>query len=150
MILAVDPGQHNGYCLVSYNAGKDFIVEAFGTMEKLLFYRWLQNECPDLECLVVEDFKTRPNEARRGVFDWNQMVAPKVIGALEYFAEARQIPIHLQQPAIKPMGYGYLGKTYKKGGKDLHHWDAIAHAMFWLVSKKLVLPNRNSSVSKLS
>jgi len=142
-ILSVDPGEHNGYALVNYTGKKEFIVEKFGVMERPFFYRWLvSNDFPsDIDLFLVEDFKTRPNEAKRGVFDWNQMIAPKVIGALELVSVWREIPLILQQPSIKPVGYGYLGKTYKKGAGNVHHWDAVAHAMYYLVTKRLVVPN---------
>jgi hypothetical protein len=114
-----------------------------------LFYEWLEKELPPIDLMVVEDFKIRPNEARRGTFDWNQMVAPKVIGALEYVASVLKIPLKLQQPSIKPVGYAYLGKDYKLGKANMHHWDALAHAMYYCVTNRLVIPN-SASVSKLS
>lgn len=144
-ILALDPGQHNGYGILRTLENRTIMVERFGVLEKEDFYEQL----PDLisengnkvDVVVVEDFKTRPNKARVGAFDWSQMVAPKVIGAIEFACHLWVVDMVLQQPAVKPPGYGFLGRDYKQGAKGVHHWDALAHGYYYLVTKKLGLPN---------
>jgi hypothetical protein len=143
-ILAVDPGESNGWCLLDLNEDRTVHLVTFGTEKKLVFYRklreWMQTDY-ELDAVIAEDFKVRPINAKTGSFDWNRMPAPQVLGVLEFFAQSMTIPFVLQQPSIKPVGYGFLGKPYVKGAKNAHHLDALAHGMYYLVTKHRAIPN---------
>jgi hypothetical protein len=142
-ILAVDPGESNGWCILELQPDKRIKLINYGTDKKMDFYSRLSNltQSIDYDVIVAEDFKVRPGYAKQGAFDWNRMPAPQVLGVLEFLSVVHKIPFVLQQPSLKPPGYGFLGKPYVKGAKNAHHWDALAHGMFYLVTKQHGIPN---------
>lgn len=95
--------------------------------------------------VVVEDFRVRPGEARRGTFDWDGMIAPVVIGRLQALCEAKNLPFELQQPALKPVGYGLSNQKYRAGAKGMHSQDALAHAVYFAVKRLGALPVTGSA-----
>jgi len=154
MILSIDPGEHNGYALMETGSKKQVVIHKFGTMDRLSFYKWLNEIVPKvgakhqypIDLLLIEDWRTRPNEARKGAFDFDRMVAAQVIGAVEFLSVSQGIPLVVQQAAIKPIGYGFLGKPYKAGARGMHQWDAVAHGYYYFVTRKLGLPNSKSPI----
>jgi hypothetical protein len=132
-ILAVDPGEHNGYAVLTLNDEKRIVDPRIGTLLRLPFYKELSLLVRGVNVIVAEDFLVRPRNAKKGDFDWNPVPAAQVIGALEFLATNLAIPIVRQQPSIKPMGYSYVGKKYVKGAKSVHEWDALAHGVYYLV-----------------
>lgn len=125
-ILAVDPGQTCGWAAIL-----DGQVMTFGSPKgENEIWRWITDLLEDsdyFDVFVVEDFKIRP-----GInFSWAQMFPIQVIGALKLVAFQLGIQTVLQQPSIKPMAYGQIGLTYKKGAKNKHVEDAIAHGMWY-------------------
>ena len=62
------------------------------------------------------------------------------IGAFELLCLNSEIELVKQMPTTKPAGYGFLGKKYVKGKKEMHAWDSMAHLAFYLVSKRGMQP----------
>ena len=58
---------------------------------------------------------------------WSRVVPAKLIGAIEIKAWEYGAEVILQPLTDKVLGYGLLGQPYKKGAKDKHHLDAMAH-----------------------
>lgn len=85
------------------------------------------------DIVVCEEFLVRPAKARKGAFDWQDMVAPRVIGAATTLAAKYEKELILQSPAIKPMGYGFANLRYVKGKSGVHIQDAVAHGMYYAV-----------------
>ncbi len=85
------------------------------------------------DVIVVENFLVRPGKARQGSFDWDPMVGPQVIGAINAQLSNLKKKAVFQEPAIKPVGYGWSNQRYVKGKKGLHIQDAVAHAVYYAV-----------------
>jgi hypothetical protein len=137
-ILGLDPGKTTGVAFIEIidkkvklqyiNETKDVTL-----LELVEFFK-------DADVLVCEDFLVRPQKAHKGAFDWDNMVAPRVIGAATSLAKQYESEYVLQSPSIKPVGYGWSGMSYVKGKKGMHMQDALCHAVYYAVKKKLAFP----------
>jgi hypothetical protein len=141
-ILGLDPGKTTGLALIELDGRRIKPPEAYGECkdETLLEIEHLFIEA---DVIVVEDFKTRPNDARRGAFDWDQMIAPQVIGAAKALAKRHSKLFVLQQASLKPVAYGLSNQKYVPGKKGMHRQDALAHAVFYSVQTLHALPVGN-------
>jgi len=64
----------------------------------------------------------------------------RVIGLIQGVAEMEDRKFVLQEPAIKPMGFGWAGLKYVPGKKGTHSQDAVAHAVYYAVKVLHALP----------
>lgn len=145
-ILGLDPGKTTGYALIivtnkiitpgDFGAEKDGKVEVIGELIK------------QADIVVCEDFKLRPDKARRGVFDYSTMIAPQVIGKIELLCDMTKTTLAKQQPAVKPVAFGFAGLKYTPGKKGTHWQDAFAHAVYYAVTKLNALPVTASAKNK--
>lgn len=94
--------------------------------------------------ICYEGWKTRPGDARRGAFDWNNHPAAQVIGSLKTIVKmlGTDPKVHENQAVSKPVGYGWAGMKYVKGKSGMHAEDALAHAVHYAVDKLKALPVR--------
>jgi hypothetical protein len=92
------------------------------------------------DIVVCEDFKLRPDKARRGVFDYSNMIAPQVIGKIELLCDMTKTTLAKQQPSVKPVAYGYAGLKYTAGKKGTHWQDAYCHAVYYAVTRLNAYP----------
>ena len=137
-ILGLDPGKTTGWALIEIknkkivpiNKGHDKDMSMIGQAEYI----------KEADLVVIEDFLVDPKFAKRGAFNYNDMPAPQVIGSIKTLCQLTRTPWEMQSPSVKPVGYGFLGKTYKKGAKDMHSWDALAHVVYYVVKKRLAVP----------
>lgn len=131
LVLGIDPGKTTGLGLIEVE-GKDIALKTMRESrdETCLDYLDLLRLT---DVIVVENFLIRPDKARRGSFDWDNMVAPRVIGAITAQAQNLGKKIVLQEPSIKPVGYGWSNQRYVKGKKGQHIPDALAHAVYYAV-----------------
>lgn len=90
-----------------------------------------------IDAIICEDWRTRPAEESRHANTWSEQIPARIIGILMHEAWLRNIEFVLQQAAIKPVGYGMAGLTYKKGAKGKHMHDAVAHGVYWYMNKYL-------------
>ena len=140
LILGIDPGRTTGLALISIHEKRATLVEALESKDmSFVENNWLLQKA---DYIVVEDFKVRPAKARQGAFDWQDMETPQVIGSIKTLAKLLGKTVILQQPAIKPIGYGFAHLKYVPGKKGLHIQDAAAHAMFYSVKNNLCLPSK--------
>lgn len=138
-ILAIDPGVSNGYALIQVEFEPlELWLLKIGTLKESELFELVQDL--QFDEMVVEAFRNRPQQARKGAFDWASNETSQVIGALKLLAAQKKIPLVLQEPAQKVPGYGYLKKQYVPGRRDVHHFDALAHGAFRLVSHYKVPP----------
>jgi len=139
VILGLDPGKTTGVAMIQVieNRIKPPLYYAECKDETLLDIEELFDKA---DFIVVEDFKTRPGKARQGAFDWDQMIAPQVIGAAKSLAKRYGKVVVLQQPALKPVAYGLSNQKYVPGKKGMHCQDALAHAVFYSVKYLSALP----------
>lgn len=139
-ILGVDPGKHSGVAMLEIKNKRAKLTEAY--VELNVGSEKFRSLIEQATYVVVEDFKVRPGKARQGAFDWDQMETPKIIGKIELLADELGKKIILQQPSVKPVGYGYAGMKYVPGKSGMHVFDAAAHALFYLVKNDLSLPSK--------
>lgn len=140
LILGIDPGGTTGIALLSIKDKKATLVEALESKDlSFIENNWLLIKADHIIC---EDFKVRPDMARKGSFDYNNMQTPQIIGSIKTLARLLEKEVVLQQPAIKPIGYGFAHLVYKAGKKGLHIQDAAAHAMYYAVKHNLCQPSK--------
>ncbi len=138
LVLGIDPGKTTGLGL----------IEVLAPSIKLKTMRESKDETAadyldllrEADVIVVENFQVRPDKARTGSFDWNDMIAPQVIGAIRAVSASLGKTIVLQPPSIKPVGYGWSNQRYVKGKKGMHQQDALAHAVYYAVKNLKALP----------
>lgn len=139
-ILGIDPGESTGLALISVTEKRPTLVEALVSKDLTgIDYNYLLQKAT---YVVVEDFKVRPRKAKEGAFDWQDMKTPQVIGSIKTLAKLLGKKVILQQPSIKPVGYGYAHLKYVPGKKGKHIEDAAAHAMYFGVVNKICLPSK--------
>lgn len=139
-ILGVDPGKSTGLAIIEITNKKPRLTEARVSKDTTCF-EW-KDWLSEVDHIVVEDFKVRPGKARRGAFDYQQMETPKVISAIETLARLLDKTVILQQPSVKPIGYGFAQLKYVPGKQGVHIQDAAAHAMYFAVKRQLCLPSK--------
>jgi len=130
-LLGLDPGQSTGYALIEVDGGVVTLVD-FGVELKEEVTK-VHELILQADIVICEDFKIRPDKARAGNFDYNNMVAPRVIGKIELLCSMSQTKLVKQQPSVKPPAYGLSGMQYVKGKKNQHWQDAFAHAVYYAV-----------------
>ena len=145
IILGVDPGKTTGLAMIQVEEKK---ISLLATRESkdttaLDFLDWIQQS----DVVVVESFYVRPKKARTGAFDWDQMIAPQVIGSVTTLTKSQGKVLQMQPPGIKPVGYGYSNQKYVKNKKGLHQQDAVAHAVYYAVHRLHALPINNQKPS---
>lgn len=122
-ILGVDPGDTTGWAILE----KGEPVE-IGTLKKDEFYEMIpQILAKDIDVCVIEDYIVRPEWGNK----WKKTDTPQKIGAIRLICTEMKLRCVVQQPSIKPVGYGWAGMTYVKGKKGTHVMDAIAHARYF-------------------
>lgn len=133
-IVAVDPGDTSGW--IRFQNGRLRLGLWFGEKEP---GREINSEPPQI--LVVENYLIRPPKMTRGKFThaWNKASAIRIIGSLQTVADLRDLKFELQEPSIKPVGYGWAGLTYVKGKQGTHIQDAASHLAHFMY-KKLKVP----------
>lgn len=139
-IIGLDPGKTTGWGVLYVN-GKTVTLGQFGETKDMTLVE-IKEHIESADVVVYEGFWIRPDKARNASFDWNEMPAPQVIGALLTLCNlfgTKKVVKH--QPSRRMPGYGYLGLTSRKR----HYEDALAHAMFYAVTKLQALPLHRTS-----
>lgn len=142
IFLGIDPGKTTGLALIRVENKIPTLMTVRESKNPTLSQDRDLFELADL--VIMEDWKTRPKKAMLGAFNYDPMITPRVIGAAELMSELCSCKVVMQQPAIKPVGYGYANLKYVPGKKGLHIQDAIAHVMYYLVSRSLSRPVMSS------
>lgn len=133
-ILGIDPGGTTGYSLIEVRDKTIHALKWGETKDKLLLE--IVPYIIQADTIVYENFLLRPGMARSGAFDWKSNVTEQVIGSLKTLAALHERKIEKpQEPAQKPIGYGFANLKYVPGKKGTHWQDAHAHAVFFAVKK---------------
>lgn len=122
-MIAIDPGNTTGFAF--FQQGRESPV-SFGEVKADDFNKWLRS-ISDPKLWVVEDYIIRPGTANQ----WNKGDTLKLIGRIELYTDILGANLVMQQPSIKPLGYGHAGMEYVKGKSGMHIYDAIAHGAFY-------------------
>ena len=137
-LLGFDPGTTTGVALATLNGNK-LTLDAVDAIRSITA-RKVQEFVRECDVVICENFLVRPNRARTGAFDWNSMEPVRVIGLIQAVAELEDRKFVLQEPAIKPMGFGWAGLKYVPGKKGTHSQDAVAHLTYYAVKVLHALP----------
>lgn len=142
-ILAFDPGGTSGWAFLI-----DGVTKKIGEIKKVNWQDGLIELFNELEpdVAVCEDFINRPKWNKKHVNQqtWRKNEVPKQVGNVELICKMKGVRYVCQQPAIKPVGYGYAGLEYVKGKKGVHMQDAIAHGVYFYVKETGIVPKQNS------
>lgn len=139
-VLGIDPGLTTGLALIEIKEKRPKLIEALISKDTSCFeWKWMLE---DADVIVCEDFKVRPNKARKGAFDYSSMDTSQIIGSIKTLAKLLDKEIVLQPAAIKPVGFGFAHLEYTPGKKGIHIQDAAAHAMYYAVRHNLCLPSK--------
>lgn len=144
IILGIDPGENIGYAKFDYVLeSKISVILESGTQRtegnNHLAYQFYRTLLMNVDLLVVEDYVINPKVYGHD-HQGDKGLTLRQIGALEAMCLEREIEIVKQLPTIKPAGYGFLGKNYQRGKREMHGWDAMAHVEYYLVTQKLKPP----------
>ena len=138
-ILGIDPGGSTGWAELNV-VNRRMIPGRFGTTKDKTL-KEIRENIASADVIVYEGFWIRPDKAMGGKFNWQEPPALIVIGALlALCAELGKNKVVKQQPAQRVPGYGFARLTYKKGAKNVHHLDALAHAAYYAVKAQQALP----------
>lgn len=141
LLYGLDPGKTTGFVSCSIVDQQLTVHEAFHwgfnqTMDWLsraLKFEWAYN-------LIVEDYIINP-KVHHYDHQGDKGIALRLIGAAQFLAILRpDCNFELQQNFRKPTGYGMLGAHYDRKKQGQHSKDALAHVMYYAVTKKLARP----------
>lgn len=134
-LLSIDPGETTGWALFRngqlYDCGHlDIKNQGLEAVYKAFQFRVF------IDCIVIEDYKIYPNKLK--LHTMSNLMTPRIIGAFEYLAILRTVPIYFQM-AGTAKGFCTNDKLRKwnywiKGQK--HSRDAIRHGCYWLLFGK--------------
>lgn len=132
---ALDPGASTGYAIYVDDKPVEMGTIPWGHNAQGV-YNWLDFNY-DLDVLIVENYRILPEEfeGKRRANTWSESHESQIIGMARYACFHYDIELVIQEPSIKPAGYGYCGMKYVKGKKGMHKEDALAHGMFWYMEK---------------
>lgn len=132
--LALDPGKTTGWA----SFDKEGNGVRFGQVQKEELYELL-NET-QAKVLIVEDFELFPWKSKDMPFD--QLIAVRVIGAIDYWAWENKATVVLQKPNIKTIGYMWSGMEKPKNHKMSHGPDAYVHGVYYLQKNGIRKPQQ--------
>lgn len=139
IILGIDPGGATGWATIILE-GKFIKPGLTGVITNFETDDTIDTIIASCDVVVIENFRVRPGHARGGSFDWKTMDTSEIIGAIKRIARKLEKQVVLQEPAIKPAGYGFSGMKYRAGKKGTHWQDALAHAVYYAVTRQNALP----------
>lgn len=139
-ILGIDPGKTTGWGVI-YVEDRKVTLGPFGETKDMTLIE-IKEHIQNADVVAYEGFWVRPDKAKHGAFDWNQMSAPQAVGSLLTLCKLFEIKtVKEQQPSQRIPGYGFLGLP----SRHRHYEDALAHAMFYAVTKLKALPLSRTS-----
>lgn len=131
--LAIDPGETSGWATFT-KEGKP--IDYGQVAQRLGIYDLLKDKQPQF--LIVEDFQLYPWKSNAQAF--NQFETVRVIGAIEFWAWAKSVPVVLQKPSVKGIGYKWAGIDPPKNHSISHGPDAYVHGIYFLQSNGIIQP----------
>ena len=122
MILAIDPGEVSGFAFLNMEG----ILADMGQI-KLPSLNAFLDSLVDIEVMVIENFRVRPNTN----FTWSDHPTIQVIGALKYRAHQLGCRVVLQEPSVKSIGAKWNGTPIPKDHSISHLVEAYAHGTYY-------------------
>ncbi len=148
--LAFDPGEHTGWASFDEKGGLHQVGtyltpnDLMGELVKNIPYPTTFNHLPKL--IICESFKLFPWKSQAQM--WSEFWTVQVIGSIKLFAKFYRIPIEMQDPNIKDIGYMYAGTAKPKSNNPLRHqMDAYVHGVYYLQKAKIRRPQQAKEIS---
>ncbi len=127
MYLGIDPGKYTGVCGYDTKFYLQF-MHVIDEQDTIPFLRCFNN----LQKIIYEDYRLFPNKAKDQFY--SDMIAPRVIGRIEGFAQTKKVELVKQAPSIKKIGYMWIGqKPPAKSSNRNDPMDAHVHFTYWAV-----------------
>ncbi len=96
---------------------------------------WIEEQ-PEVDVWIVENYRVRPTTMRQGHANtWSESHESQIIGAVRSHARRTSAEFVTQEPSLKPVGYGMAGLKYVPHKKRAHIQDAVAHGVYWWMTK---------------
>lgn len=138
MILAIDPGETNGWAVLD-GFGKP-LGFGQGNMEQLY------NFCKHFErvygsepgTVVIESYRVLPTARSLKANVGTKLRTVEAIGIIKGFCLEWNCTVVEQEPGIKPIGYKWAGLKPPKNHKYSHQTDALVHGYYYLVKSGAV------------
>ena len=127
LILALDPGEHSGWCLMD-QAGNP---HRMGTAKGAELYAVLEKEKDVIDTIVCESYRVFSHKLNAHA--QSDLKTSRMIGAVEHFSSTHKIKLVMQPPTIKKAGYGWLRITPPSKHSESHVYDAFAHGFYYCV-----------------
>jgi len=142
-ILGLDPGKSTGWGRITVE-NRQISLGEFGVSKDMTLSD-IAHHFADVDIVVYEGFWIDPKLAQAGFLNYDEMLAPQVIGTIKTLAKQHGIQhVEKQNASLKPPAYGFAGMKYVRGKKNMHAQDAIAHAVYYAVKKLQARPVRAS------
>lgn len=138
-ILSFDPGKATGWANLTVD-NRQISLGEFGVSKDMTLSD-VAHHFKNADVVVYEGFWIDPKLAQAGFLNYDEMPAPQVIGTIRTLAKQYGIEHVVKQNAsLKPPAYGFCGMKYQKGRKNMHSQDAIAHGVYYAVTKLQARP----------
>lgn len=135
--LSLDPGLSTGYAtfdtagdLITFGTLKGGSEDLYPFLRRLVFKLALEQALKYSLDVIVEDYKLYPWKAMSQV--WDSLETVRLIGAVQFWANLHEFPIHLQEPNVKGIAYKWAGITVPKNHALSHETDAFVHGVYFL------------------
>lgn len=138
--LSLDPGNNTGWATFDENGNST----GYGSVhDRESVYSTLT--AVQAKALIVEDFKLYPWKSTQQA--WSSLETVRVLGAIEFWAYAKQCPIHFTSPTNLKIGMMWAGLRVPKGHIP-DEQSAYAHGVWWLQKNGIRNPQqfRNTNV----
>lgn len=133
--MAYDPGHTTGWAAFS-KAGKA-IGEGVVVGKKEL-YEHIDLYKPKL--VICEEYRLFPWKSQEQAMSLLNTV--RIIGAIEFWCYMKGVPLKMQEPSIKTVGYMWANRKKKSSHALTHADDAFVHGVHYLVKQGLRLPKQ--------
>lgn len=129
-IMGIDPGENIGYAILE--GGK---LQSHGVIQYTFEGLDLLLSLVDTaDVVVMESFMLYPGKARQQ--SWSKFPTVEVIGIVKYHCRNKNIPVVMQQPAIKQAFPDEKLKFLDMYTRNKHSRDAVRHALYYQRFKK--------------
>lgn len=129
MYLAIDPGKMNGWALFN----SDAFCEEYGQGDLDELREFFNEHEKTLQVVIVENFKLFKHKAL--VQSGSDMVASRVIGAIEEWVRPRDIKLVKQDASVLSIAQLWSGKKMPKNHAKSHWVSAYNHGFYYLVKQ---------------
>lgn len=140
--MAIDPGDTTGWATFD-EKGNGTGFGQVTTKNAKDIHKFLDEHSP--EVIILEDYELFPWKTQQMAFNTVQTV--RRIGNIESWAMLNEVPIHLQKPNVKTIGYMWAGIQKPKNHAQSHGPDAYVHGVHFLQKAGIRKPQQGVAKS---